>query len=345
MPSFTVAEIARRIEGAVIGDPALQLNGFAPANAATEGHLTFAENKKYFEQAQESGASAILVPEGTGPSRKTLICVKNPRLAFARVLPLFFPERSFPAGVHPSAIVAASATIDPSAHVGPHCVIGERVCIGARSVLMGGNHIGDDSRLGEDVWLFPNVVLYGRSQLGNRVRVHAGTIIGSDGYGYVFDAGQHRKVMQIGNVIIHDDVEIGSNACIDRGALGSTVIGRGTKIDNLVQIAHNVVVGEGCLLVGQSGYAGSTRLGNYVVVAAQVGIAGHLRIGNQVTIAAKSGVMHDIPDGEKWLGIPAGPDLEMKRQWIGQRRLPELLKRVAELEKQVAALTGKPKVD
>jgi UDP-3-O-[3-hydroxymyristoyl] glucosamine N-acyltransferase len=341
MPSFTVAEIARQIEGEVIGDGALPLTGFAPANAAQEGHLTFAENREYFAQAEQSGASAILVGSGAGPSRKTLISVKNPRVAFARVLPLFFPERRFPAGVHPTAVVAASAAIDPSVHVGPHCVIGERVRIGARSALMGGNHIGDDSQMGDDVTLFPNVVIYGRSQLGNRVRIHAGTIIGSDGYGYVFDAGQHRKVLQIGNVVIHDDVEIGANTCIDRGALGSTVIGRGTKIDNLVQIAHNLVVGEGCLLVGQSGYAGSTRLGNYVVVAAQAGIAGHLKIGNQVTIAAKSGVMHDIPDGEKWLGMPAGPDREVKRQWISQRRLPDLLHRVAELEKQVASLAKK----
>ncbi|HWN94712.1 MAG TPA: UDP-3-O-(3-hydroxymyristoyl)glucosamine N-acyltransferase, partial [Methylomirabilota bacterium] len=232
---------------------------------------------------------------------------------------------------------------DPSAHVGPYCVIGERVKVGARSAFLGGNHIGDDSQMGDDVWLFPNVVLYARSQLGHRVRIHAGTVIGSDGYGYVFDAGQHHKVLQIGNVVIHDDVEIGANTCIDRGALGSTVIGRGTKIDNLVQVAHNLVVGEGCLLLGQSGYAGSTKLGNFVVVAAQAGVAGHLQIGNQVTIAGQAGVMHDIPDGQKWIGTPAGPDRETKRQFIALRRLPELLQRVAELEKKIAELTNASK--
>jgi UDP-3-O-[3-hydroxymyristoyl] glucosamine N-acyltransferase len=338
MPTFTAAQLAQQIEGEVIGDGSVQLKGFAPADSAQDGHLTFAENKEYLAKAEQSAASAVLVGEGLGPSAKTLILVKNPRVAFARVLPMFFPERPFAAGIHPSAVIAKSATIDPSAHVGPHCVVGERVKIGARSALLGGNHIGDDCQMGDDVWLFPNVILYARSRLGHRVRIHAGTIIGSDGYGYVFDAGQHRKVLQLGNVVIHDDVEIGSNTCIDRGALGSTVIGRGTKIDNLVQVAHNVVVGEGCLLVGQSGFAGSTTLGNFAVIAAQAGVAGHLKIGNQVTIGAKSGVMHDIPDGQKWMGLPAGPALETKRQWVQLRHLPAALKRLAELEKQVADL-------
>lgn len=343
MPTFTAAQLAQQTEGELVGDGSIQLTGFAPADCAQAGHLTFAENKEYLAKAEQSGASAILVSDGVESSLKTLIRVKNPRVAFAKVLPLFFPEPQLVAGVHPSAVIAGSATIDPSAHVGPHCVVGERVKVGARSALLGGNHIGDDSQIGDDVRLFPNAILYARSQLGHRVRIHAGAVIGCDGYGYVFDAGQHRKVLQIGNVVIHDDVEIGANACIDRGALGSTVIGRGTKIDNLVQVAHNVVVGEGCLLVGQSGIAGSTKLGNFAVVAAQAGIAGHLQIGNQVTIAGQSGVMHDIPDGQKWLGSPAGPDRDVKRQWIGLRRLPEMLQRLAELEKKIAELTRSAK--
>lgn len=343
MPTFTANELAQKLDGELIGDGSLQLTGFAPADRAQAGHLTFAENKEYLEKAEHSGASAILVSDGMDSSSKTLIRVKNPRVAFAKVLPLFFPEAPVVAGIHSTAVIAKSAAIDPSAHIGPHCVVGERVKIGARSALLGGNHVGDDSQIGDDARIFPNVVIYARSQLGHRVRIHAGTIIGSDGYGYVFDAGKHHKVLQIGNVIIHDDVEIGANACIDRGALGSTVIGRGTKIDNLVQVAHNVVVGEGCLLVGQSGCAGSTKLGNFVVVAAQVGIAGHLNIGNQVTIAAQSGVMHNIPDGQKWIGSPAGPDRDVKRQWISVRRLPEAMQRLAELEKKVAELTRAPK--
>ncbi len=197
----------------------------------------------------------------------------NARVAFAKTLALFFPEQKFAAGIHPTAVIAASAKIDPTAHVGPHCVVGERVKIGANSVLQGGNFIGDDSKLGDDVNLFPNVTIYPRTEIGHRVRIHAGTVIGSDGFGYVLDDGIHRKVPQIGNVVIGDDVEIGSNVSVDRGALGSTVIGKGTKIDNLVQIAHNVEIGEHCIIIAQVGIAGSTKLGKYVILAGQAGIA------------------------------------------------------------------------
>ena len=229
----------------------------------------------------------------------------------------------------------------PTAHIGPNCVIGARVQIGPRSVLLGGNHVGRDSRLGEDVCLFPNVVIYPKTVIGHRVVIHAGTVIGSDGYGYVFDEGRHRKVLQVGHVIIHDDVEIGANAAIDRGALGATVIGAGTKIDNLVHVAHNVVMGRHCLVMGQVGFAGSTQLGDYVIIASQSGIAGHLKLGQQAIIGAKSGVMRDIPDGGKVLGIPAMPDKQAKRQMIAVQQLPEMIHRLRELEKQVSELAAK----
>ena len=332
---FTAAEIAKHLQGEVLGDPSTKLTGFAPADRAKAGDLTFAENDSYFAAAEQSAASGIIVSGSFKSERKVLVRVSNARVAFAKVLELFFPETRPPDGVHPSAVVASSAKIDPTAHVGPFCVVGERVQIGARAVLHGGNHIGADSKLGEDVVLFPNVTLYPRTEIGHRVRIHAGTVIGSDGFGYVLDAGVHRKVPQIGYVVIGDDVEIGANVTIDRGALGPTVIGRGTKIDNLVQIAHNVRVGEYGLLVAQVGIAGSTKLGNYVVLAGQVGIAGHLKIGDQVTVAAQSGVMHDIPDGEKWFGSPAVPDKEMKRQIIAMRRLSELHRRFVEVEKKL----------
>jgi UDP-3-O-[3-hydroxymyristoyl] glucosamine N-acyltransferase len=342
MPNFTAAHLARHLEGELVGDGGLELTGFAPAEMARPGDLVFAENEAYFTKAERAGGSAILCPPQFTSAAKTLIRVKNPRVAYARVLPLFFPEPVPKPGVHPSAVVAASARVDASAHVGPLCVIGERVKVGARAILLGGNHVGDDCSLGDDVRLYQNVIVYPRSQVGNRVRIHAGTVIGSDGFGYVLDQGQHRKVLQMGTVIIGDDVEIGANAAIDRGALGPTVIGKGTKIDNLVQIAHNVSLGEGCLVVGQAGIAGSTKLGSYVVLAGQVGIAGHLKIGNQVTVAAQSGVMNDIPDGEKWLGSPACPDKDAKRQYIGIRRLPDALRKIGELERKLAALEGNP---
>jgi len=331
---FTTAEIAKLLNGEVLGDGNATLTGFAAAAAAKPGDLTFAETDGFFTAAENSAATAVIAGKNASSTKKIVIRVANPRIAFAKALAAFFPEPKFSAGIHPSAVVAASAQIDPTAHIGPHCVVGERVKLGANVVLQSGNAIGADSVLGDETNLFPNVTIYPRTQTGRRVRIHAGSVIGSDGYGYVLDGGFHRKVPQIGNVVIGDDVEIGANVTIDRGALGSTVIGRGTKIDNLVQIAHNVQIGEHCLIIAQVGISGSTRLGNYVILAGQSGVAGHLKIGNQVTVAAQSGVMHDIPDGGKWFGSPAQPDKQTKRQMIAIQLLPELLRRVAKLEKK-----------
>jgi UDP-3-O-[3-hydroxymyristoyl] glucosamine N-acyltransferase len=339
---FTAAQMAKELEGEVLGDGSILLTGFAPAVAAKAGDLTFAENETFFSKAEQSAASAILIDGPFKSTAKVLIRVPNARIAFAKVLPFFFPEKLLPPGTHSSSVVSETAVIDPSAHIGPHCRIGDNVQIGPRVVLRGGNHVGDNCAIGADSQLFPNVVLYSMSQIGQRVRIHAGAIIGADGFGYVFDAGIHRKVPQVGRVIIHDDVEIGANAAIDRGALGPTVIGRGTKIDNLVQIAHNVVIGENCLVVAQVGIAGSTKVGNYTTLAGQVGIAGHLKIGNKVIVAAQSGVMNDIPDGAKWLGAPAQPDRQAKRQMIALQQLPDLLRRVTELEKLIDTVKPSP---
>jgi UDP-3-O-[3-hydroxymyristoyl] glucosamine N-acyltransferase len=339
---FTAAEIARQIGGEVVGDGKAVLKGFAPAEHAKPGDLTFAENEDYFVRAEQSAATAIIADDRFTSAEKILIRVSNPRIAFAKAMALFFPERTYAAGIHPTAVVAASAKVDPTAHIGPHCVVGERVTIGVKSILQAGNFVGADSKLGDEVNLFPNVTLYPHTEIGARVRIHAGTVVGSDGFGYVLDGGVHRKVPQIGSVIIGDDVEIGANVTIDRGALGPTIIGKGSKIDNLVQIAHNVEIGEGSIVVAQVGISGSTKLGKYVVLAGQVGIAGHLKIGSQVTVAAKSGVMHDIPDGGKWLGIPAQPDKQTKRQLIAIQHLPELLRRVAALERQLGVKSKSP---
>jgi UDP-3-O-[3-hydroxymyristoyl] glucosamine N-acyltransferase len=340
---FTAATIAREINGQVEGDGSIQLTGCAPADTAKAGDLTFADNETFFSKAEQSAASAILIDGPFKSKQKTIIRVANARIAFARVLPRFFPEQVFAPGVHSSAVVASSAQIDSSAHVGPYCVIGEKVKIGPRVILRGGNHVGDGSVIAADSHLFPRVTLYNETQIGQRVRIHAGAVIGSDGFGYVFDAGIHRKVPQIGQVIIHDDVEIGANVTIDRGALGPTVIGKGTKIDNLVQIAHNVTIGENCLVIAQVGIAGSTKIGKYVTLAGQVGIAGHLKIGDQAIVAAQSGVMHDIPEKGKWLGAPAQPDRQAKRQMIALQQLPEMIRRVKELEDWVKLHGGKAK--
>ena len=335
---LTAAELAKHLDGDVVGDSSALLSGFAPADKARTGDLTFAENETYFARAEQSAASAIMIDGPFTSTRKVLIRVPNARIAFAKVLPLFFPEPTFQPGVHPAAVISTEAQVDPSAHVGPYCLIGEHAKIGPRVVLHSGVHVGAFSVVGADTQIFPNVTLYPRTQVGQRVRIHAGCVIGSDGFGYVLDNGVHRKVPQVGFVIIHDDVELGANVTVDRGALGATTIGRGTKIDNLVQVAHNVSIGDHCLIVAQAGIAGSTKLGNYVTLAGQVGLAGHLKIGNKVTVAAQSGVMHDIPDGEKWLGYPAQPDRKTKRQILALHQLPDLLRRVADLEREIQSL-------
>ena len=342
---YTAVEIAKLIGGTVIGDGSTALTGIAPAVSARPGDLTFAENDQYFARAEQSAASAVLVDAEFESRNKALIKVPNARIVFARAMSIFFPEQPFAAGMHPTAIIDPTAKIASSAHVGPYCVIGANARIGERVVLQGMAQVGNDCEIGEGTCIFPNVTLYARTQVGRNVRIHAGSVIGADGFGYVFDSGVHRKVPQIGSVIIHDDVEIGANVTIDRGALGPTTIGKGTKIDNLVQIAHNVTIGEHSLVVSQTGIAGSSRIGNYVTLAGQVGIAGHLKIGDRATIAAQSGVMHDIGEGQKWWGTPALPDRKMKRQVIALQELPDLLRRVAELEKRMGIAPGHEAAD
>ncbi|MBI3567059.1 MAG: UDP-3-O-(3-hydroxymyristoyl)glucosamine N-acyltransferase [Gemmatimonadetes bacterium] len=338
--TYTAARIAEHLEGEVVGDGNVALTGFSSADRAGPGDLIFAEKDTHFAAADASAASAVLVSGPYSSTTKVVIRVRNARVAAARVLPLFFPPQEFAPGIHPSASVAPSADVHVSAHVGPGCVVGEGVTIGARTALLGGNHVGRDCQIGDDVRLFPNVVLYHDVRIGHRVVIHAGTVVGSDGYGYVFDQGRHRKVLQIGSVRVEDDVEIGANSAIDRAALGCTVIGAGTKIDNLVHVAHNVEFGKHCLIMGQCGFAGSTTFGDYCVIASQSGVAGHLTIGSQVTIGGKSGVTRDVPDKQTVLGYPAVPDKQAKRQWIGVQQLPELIVRMRELERQVAELTA-----
>ena len=330
---FTAGDIAERLGGTVLGDRTMPLTGFQAADRAGVGDLTFAENRTFFERAERSAASAIIIDKSFISERKVLIRVSSARLAFAKVVPLFYPEPGPPTGIHPSAIISDKAEVHPEACIGAHVIIGEGTTIGARTVLHGNNYVDEHCVIGEDCAIFHNVSLYPRTELGNRVRIHAGTIVGSDGFGYVQEDGKHLKVPQIGNVVIDDDVEIGANVTIDRGALGPTHIGAGTKVDNLVQIAHNVSTGENCLIVAQAGVAGSTKLGKSVTLAGQVGLAGHLRIGHNVTIAAQSGVMRDINDGEKWFGTPAQPDKKMKRQLLALKKLPDLLRRYNRFEK------------
>ena len=339
MIQFTTEELAKYLDATVEGDKNLILTGFAPAALATKGQLTFAENEDYLQKADQSQASAILLDgQAISTSGKTIIRVRNARVAFARLMQLFFPEPIFEPGIHPTSVVEPGAEIDPTAHIAPYCHIGAGAKIGANVVIGDVCQVGANVIIEEKTRIFPRVTLYPGVKIGKRVRIHSGTVIGSDGFGYVMDQGVHVKIPQIGTVIIHDDVEIGANVTIDRGAMDATEIGRGTKIDNLVMIAHNVKIGENCIIISQVGIAGSTKLGNYVVLAGQSGIAGHLAIGNQVTVGAKAGVMNDIPDGQMWLGAPAMPHKDAKRIMISWTMVPDALKRLRNLEKEIENL-------
>jgi UDP-3-O-[3-hydroxymyristoyl] glucosamine N-acyltransferase len=337
--AIRVDEIAAHLSGEVVGDGSTEVTGFSPADRSKAGDLTFAENERYLQRAEGSAATAVIVEAASRtPSQKVLIRVANVRVAYAKVLPLFYPGREFLPGIHPSAVIAASAQVDPAAHVGPGCVIGDHATVGAGCVLEALDFVGENCRLGEQVRLFPNVTLYDKTEVGNRVRIHAGCVVGSDGFGYVEENGSHIKVPQLGNVVIREDVELGANVSVDRGALGPTVIGAGTKVDNLVQIAHNVTIGSNCMVVAQAGIAGSTKMGDEVVLGGQSGVSGHLRLGNRVSVSAQSGVMRNLRDGERVLGFPAVPDRQAKRQIIAVQHLPEMTRKFQELEKRVAEL-------
>lgn len=236
--------------------------------------------------------------------------------------------------------MSAGAQVDETAQIGAYTHIGCGARVGAGAIIEDCCQVGENAVVGDNTHIFPRVTLYPRVQIGARVRIHSGTVIGADGFGYVTDKsrGVHVKVPQVGTVIIHDDVEIGANVTIDRGAMDATVIGKGVKIDNLVMIAHNVKVGDGCIIVSQVGVAGSTQIGAYSVLAGQVGVAGHLKIGNQVTVGAKAGVMTDIPDGQTWLGAPAQPHQDAKRIMVSWLALPDALKRLRQVERSLAEL-------
>jgi UDP-3-O-[3-hydroxymyristoyl] glucosamine N-acyltransferase len=345
--TYTVAELAAKVGGEVAGDGALRVEGVAPLEAAGPAELSFFSNKKYRKAFEASRAGAVLVEPGTeAPAGRTVIRAPNAYLAFARVSTLFHPARPAVPEVAPGAFVHPSARVHPSAQVMPLASVGPRAEIGARTVLRPGVHVGEDARVGEDCILYENVVVREGCLVGNRVILQPGCVVGADGFGFAFDPegeGQgprHYKVPQAGNVVVEDDVEIGANSCVDRATLGTTRIGRGTKIDNLVQIAHNVEVGPLCLIVAQVGIAGSTKLGMGVVAGGQVGIIGHLDIGDGVRFAAQSGVMGDVPSGETYAGTPALPHAQWLRSTGAFHRMADVLRDVRQLKAEVARLRG-----
>lgn len=333
---FTAGDLAKELGAELAGDARLIINGIAPIEDAHEGQLTFLSNKKYFKHLDSTGASAVIVPPEISKAKQTLLIHPHPYFAFAQAVRLFYPEPDvYPAGIHERAVIGENVKVSPSAHVGPNAVLEDDITIGDDSLIMAGAFIGRESKIGKNCLIYPNVTIREKTEIGNNVIIHSGTTIGSDGFGYAQADGKHYKIPQVGKVVIEDDVEIGANCTIDRAALGVTLIGKGTKIDNLVQIAHNVKMGENCIIISQVGISGSTELGNGVILAGQAGIIGHLKIGDNVIVAAQSGVSHNLEDGNKYLGSPAREMMSQKRIEAIIHKLPEYVKRLRKIEKKL----------
>ena len=336
---YSLQAISDRIDGHLSGDRTLRIRGVAPFEDAGATQITFAGQSKFLKGIEACRAGAIIVPENFEAAGVNLIRVKNPQLAFARVVELYHPQDRPAPGIHAMAAIGRDVQFGDDVFVGAFAQIGDRVAVGTATTIHGGAFIGENVTIGEQAIIHPNVTILRGCRIGDRVTIHAGSVIGSDGYGFVPDAGSYHKVPQIGIVQIDDDVEIGACNAIDRATFGRTWIQRGVKTDNLVHIAHNVVIGEDSVVVAQVGIAGSTKIGHHAILAGQAGISGHLSLGNRVTVGPMTGVGKNISDGEVVSsGIPAMPH----RTWLRVQRimpsLPDMKKKMAELEKKVSDL-------
>jgi UDP-3-O-[3-hydroxymyristoyl] glucosamine N-acyltransferase len=331
-------ELAEFVGGIVIGDDEVEISGVAAIEVALPGEITFIAQPKYLPKLAETKASAVIVSKEISSSPKPLLCVSNPYLAFAKILALFSQKPYQPKGidshawVSPSVQLGQEITIYPFVFIGDHCRIGDRVTI------FPGVYVGEHSSIGEESVLYSNVSIYPETVIGKRVILHSGVVVGADGFGYVKEGKKNVKIPQIGKVEIEDDVEIGANTTIDRATLGKTIIRRGVKIDNLVQVAHNVVIGEDSIIVAQVGIAGSTKIGSNVILAGQVGLADHIEIGDNVMVGAQSGVGHDLASNQAYSGSPAFPHRGWLRASTVFPKLPEMRKTLIEIEKRLTKI-------
>ncbi|VBB09262.1 udp-3-o-[3-hydroxymyristoyl] glucosamine n-acyltransferase lpxd [Lucifera butyrica] len=333
-------ELAALVEGVVLGDGDVTVTGVTNIEDAGEQDITFAV-PPHLEKAARCRAAAVIIPDSVTEYSKPAIRVANPRIAFTKLLELFTPPLQVERKVHPAAVVAPTAILGQNVAVMPCAVIADHAVIGDNTVIYPHTYIGQEAVIGQDTVLYPSVTVRERCRIGNRNIIHSGAVIGSDGFGFVTIGGEHRKVPQVGNVVIEDDVEIGANVTVDRATTGSTVVKRGTKVDNLVHIAHNVVIGEHCYLTAQTGIAGSTKVGNYVTFAGQSGSNGHITIGDHCVFAAKAGVTGDVPAGSFYAGFPARPHQEWLRAAVGMYKVNDIMKKVRELERRLAELEPK----
>ncbi len=339
---LTVKELAERLSAELVGDPATEVSGAAPLETAGRDDVSFLARRKYLPYLDTTRAAAVIVGRGLGelkevPETAALLWVDDAYRALAEVLSLLYPEEPKQPEVAPTAVLASGVELGRDVTIGPYAVLAEGVRlsdgvrVGAHCAVGAGVRVGEGTELKDHVTLYPGTVI------GKRCIIHSGACLGVDGFGYVFQDGAHRKVPQVGRCVIEDDVEIGANVCVDRGSVGETRIGAGTKIDNLVHLAHNVRVGKHCIIVAQVGIAGSTSVGDGVALAGQVGIIGHLNIGDGVKVAAQAGVSHDIPAGETWFGYPARPHTQVMRASAAFLKLPELIRRVQRIEERLSA--------
>lgn len=335
----SVRDVAALVEGEVIGDADLVLTGISSLTEATPGDISFLANEKYAPYLGETAAACVLVGRQHDGCNAVQVVVANPDFAFARVVEAYGPQpHRLPVGVHATAVIADEVVIGEGASIGPYAVIDRGCVIGAGSVIHAHAYLAPNATLGDHCLIHPHVTVREGCRLGNRVIIHSGAVIGSDGFGYASVEGVHHKIPQVGIVEIGDDVEIGANTTIDRARFGVTKIGAGSKIDNLVQIAHNVEIGEHCILVAQTGVAGSTRVGKYVTLAGQSGISGHITIGDQAIVAAQAGVSKNVPARTVVQGHPAMEMRAHQAKEIAARRLPKALAELKELQARVASL-------
>ncbi|MEJ6951255.1 UDP-3-O-(3-hydroxymyristoyl)glucosamine N-acyltransferase [Natronospora cellulosivora (SeqCode)] len=335
---YTAEYLAKKVEGKLNGDYTGKISEVAAVSESNETSITFAESKNFIKAAKKSSAAVVIVPEGVEISGKTTIQVENPRLAYAIISSLFAPDIYYKPGVHKSAVIAETAKIGENVSIHPNVVIDENAEIADNVILAPAVYIGKNVKVGKNTLIHPNVVVEYDTEIGDNVIIQSGTVIASDGYGFVSTEEGHYKIPQLGNVIIGDDVEIGANVTIDRGASGPTMIAKGTKVDNLVQIAHNVKIGQECLIIAQVGIAGSSELGDRVILAGKTGVVDHIKIADNATIASNSTVTKDIPSSVFYSGNPAHDHKSELREQAARRRLPELLKTVKKLEKKIKEL-------
>ncbi len=336
----TVGELAAHVRGKVFGDEDVIISGVNGIIEAVAGEITFVANPKYIEYLTKTEASAIIVSPEIQFEKKTLIKVDNPYLAFAEILTLMTETERDLFGISDGAYVHPDAKIDPVTAIHPLAYVGKGVEIKKGSVIHPGVYLGDGAVVGRDSTIYPNVTIMDRCIIGDRVTIHSGTVIGSDGFGFAHEGKKHIKIPQVGRVRIDDDVEIGSNCSIDRAAMGTTWIQRGVIMDNLIQIGHNVVVGEGSILIAQVGISGSTKIGKNVILSGQAGLIGHIKIGDGALITAKAGISKDVPPGEIVSGFPGMPHRKWLKTMGAVSKLPEMRKELERLKKEVDKLKG-----